>query len=167
MCSSDLTDDPFLSRDYHLSAVLLHMGDNATSGHYMAHICDEATGEWWKFNDSEITSLFGCTNIGDFDRDSRQLYGLAQECEKPLQSDRARSGNAYMLIYTKDERPEVEVLPSTAAKEHVEKVNGILQFRADDFTEKNAEKYAALEFHTQLYRKFLRLAPIQEENSPD
>lgn len=42
---------------YDLSAILVHKGSMANSGHYVAHIKDDRTGEWWQFDDEQVTSL--------------------------------------------------------------------------------------------------------------
>ncbi|PNY03035.1 ubiquitin carboxyl-terminal hydrolase 26-like protein [Trifolium pratense] len=42
---------------YDLSAVLIHKGIAANSGHYIAHIKDENTGQWWEFDDEVVTNL--------------------------------------------------------------------------------------------------------------
>ena len=42
---------------YDLSAVLIHKGTGVNSGHYIAHIKDENTGQWWEFDDEHVTNL--------------------------------------------------------------------------------------------------------------
>ncbi|KAL2521363.1 Ubiquitin carboxyl-terminal hydrolase 26 [Forsythia ovata] len=42
---------------YDLSAVLIHKGSAVDSGHYTAHIKDENTGEWWEFDDEQVSKL--------------------------------------------------------------------------------------------------------------
>ena len=42
---------------YDLSAVLIHKGTGANSGHYIAHIKDVNTGQWWEFDDEHVTNL--------------------------------------------------------------------------------------------------------------
>ncbi|RYR05646.1 hypothetical protein Ahy_B06g085483 [Arachis hypogaea] len=42
---------------YDLSAVLIHKGSAVNSGHYIAHIKDENTGQWWEFDDENVTNL--------------------------------------------------------------------------------------------------------------
>lgn len=44
---------------YELSAVLIHRGVSAYSGHYIAHVKDSCTGDWYKFNDEEIEKMEG------------------------------------------------------------------------------------------------------------
>ena len=49
---------------YDLSAVLIHKGIGANSGHYIAHIKDVNTGQWWEFDDEHVTNL-GCHPFGE------------------------------------------------------------------------------------------------------
>ena len=42
---------------YDLSAVLIHRGPSAYSGHYVAHIRNQETDVWYKFNDEKIEKM--------------------------------------------------------------------------------------------------------------
>ncbi|KNA18641.1 hypothetical protein SOVF_068810 isoform A [Spinacia oleracea] len=42
---------------YGLSAVLVHKGTAVNSGHYVAHIKDESSGQWWEFDDEHVSNL--------------------------------------------------------------------------------------------------------------
>lgn len=53
------TAPPDQSCLYELSAVLIHRGISAYSGHYIAHVKDAHTGDWYKFNDEEIEKMEG------------------------------------------------------------------------------------------------------------
>lgn len=44
---------------YELSAVLIHRGVSAYSGHYIAHVKDPQSGDWYKFNDEDIEKMEG------------------------------------------------------------------------------------------------------------
>ena len=44
---------------YELTAVLIHRGPSAYSGHYIAHIKDRKSGHWFKFNDEEVEKMGG------------------------------------------------------------------------------------------------------------
>lgn len=44
---------------YELSAVLIHRGISAYSGHYIAHVRDALSNDWYKFNDEEIEKMEG------------------------------------------------------------------------------------------------------------
>lgn len=50
---------------YELSAILIHKGSTVNSGHYVAHIKDENSGQWWEFDDEHVSKL-GCHPFGDF-----------------------------------------------------------------------------------------------------
>ncbi|KAL2896625.1 Ubiquitin carboxyl-terminal hydrolase 26, partial [Bienertia sinuspersici] len=49
---------------YGLSAVLVHKGTAVNSGHYVAHIKDESSGQWWEFDDEHV-SILGCHPFGE------------------------------------------------------------------------------------------------------
>lgn len=42
---------------YDLAAVLIHKGSAVNSGHYTAHIREDNTGEWWEFDDEQVSHL--------------------------------------------------------------------------------------------------------------
>ena len=44
---------------YDLTAVLIHRGPSAHSGHYIAHIQDTVTKLWFRFNDEDVTAMKG------------------------------------------------------------------------------------------------------------
>nr|XP_024214128.1 ubiquitin carboxyl-terminal hydrolase 48-like isoform X2 [Halyomorpha halys] len=83
---------------YNLTAVLIHKGPSAYSGHYVAHICDQLSGTWYKFNDEQVEKMEG----------NKLKLGSEEEDEngakKPKQARVAKgflaSSNAYMLVYT-------------------------------------------------------------------
>ena len=83
---------------YELTAVLIHRGPSAYSGHYVAHIKGKDNQAWYKFNDEEVERIKG-----------RNLQlGSEEEITDPKQKKSPRtpkghhsSRNAYMLVYTK------------------------------------------------------------------
>lgn len=52
-----LSEPSDLELIYDLSAVLIHKGTTVNSGHYVAHIKDENTGQWWEFDDEHVSNL--------------------------------------------------------------------------------------------------------------
>ncbi|CAA6658193.1 unnamed protein product [Spirodela intermedia] len=95
---------------YDLSAILIHKGATATSGHYVARIKDEYTGQWWEFDDETILKL-GHQPFGEASSKSsaNALQPVQSEKLQPA-SDGDHSSlfrhqeifsptNAYMLIY--------------------------------------------------------------------
>ncbi|XP_066462363.1 ubiquitin carboxyl-terminal hydrolase 48 isoform X3 [Eleutherodactylus coqui] len=95
--------DPFLEQTdikyaYELSAVLIHRGVSAYSGHYIAHVKDPQTSEWYKFNDEEIEKMEG----------KKLQLGIEEELAEPSKAAARKpkcakgihcSRNAYMLVY--------------------------------------------------------------------
>ncbi|XP_040279587.1 ubiquitin carboxyl-terminal hydrolase 48 isoform X1 [Bufo bufo] len=106
--------DPFLDQTdskyvYELSAVLIHRGVSAYSGHYIAHVKDPQTSEWYKFNDEEIEKMEG----------KKLQLGIEEELAEPSKAATRKpkcakgihcSRNAYMLVYRLkvEKMPEVE-----------------------------------------------------------
>jgi ubiquitin carboxyl-terminal hydrolase 48 len=93
--------------DYELAAILLHKGASARSGHYVAHVKHEITGQWWLFDDETVTLLgekpFGRDGDGgdngemvviSDDGEARTIPRTGQVVD-PMFS----SCNAYLLIY--------------------------------------------------------------------
>ncbi|KAM8796251.1 ubiquitin carboxyl-terminal hydrolase 48 [Eudromia elegans] len=114
---SELLDmEPFMEQKngvyvYELSAVLIHRGVSAYSGHYIAHVKDPQTGEWYKFNDEDIEKMEG----------KKLQLGIEEDLAEPSKSQTRKpkcgkgthcSRNAYMLVYrlqTREKAPAVEV----------------------------------------------------------
>lgn len=42
---------------YTLTAIILHRGSSASSGHYVSIVKDERLGVWWKYDDDSITKM--------------------------------------------------------------------------------------------------------------
>ncbi|CAJ1973795.1 unnamed protein product [Sphenostylis stenocarpa] len=73
---------------YDLSAVLIHKGTGANSGHYIAHIKDVNTGQWWEFDDEHVTNL-GCHPFGE---------GSSNSTSKSIKTDAINSGSSQAMI---------------------------------------------------------------------
>ncbi|ETE59587.1 Ubiquitin carboxyl-terminal hydrolase 48 [Ophiophagus hannah] len=82
---------------YELSAILIHRGVSAYSGHYIAHVKDPQTGEWYRFNDEEIEKMEGKKlQLGaEEDLEPSKSQSRRPKCGKGIY----RSRNAYMLVY--------------------------------------------------------------------
>ncbi|KAF7830201.1 ubiquitin carboxyl-terminal hydrolase 26-like [Senna tora] len=92
---------------YDLSAVLIHKGTTVNSGHYVAHIKDENTGQWWEFDDELVTKL-GCHPFGDKSSNSTTKNariadsngnGLDATHSQSSLVETFSSSDAYMLMY--------------------------------------------------------------------
>lgn len=76
---------------YELIGVLVHNG-TATSGHYYAYIKDVEDGQWFKYNDAQVT-------LAD-QIDVVKAFGQKSKVNKSRRNLAYESGeNAYMLIY--------------------------------------------------------------------
>lgn len=104
---------------YDLSAVLIHKGTAANSGHYIAHIKDENTGHWWEFDDELVTSLGSCpfaeeascsasksvkndvdhSNFSEARVDDSNGDGLSVKVSQSSPMETFSSSDAYMLMY--------------------------------------------------------------------
>uniref|UniRef100_A0A669D1D5 Ubiquitin carboxyl-terminal hydrolase 48 n=1 Tax=Oreochromis niloticus TaxID=8128 RepID=A0A669D1D5_ORENI len=83
---------------YELSAVLIHRGISAYSGHYIAHVKDARTGDWYKFNDEEIEKMEGKKLQLGIEEDIAET--VKSQTKKPKCSKGYHcSRNAYMLVY--------------------------------------------------------------------
>ncbi|NP_001392882.1 ubiquitin carboxyl-terminal hydrolase 48 isoform 13 [Mus musculus] len=82
---------------YELSAVLIHRGVSAYSGHYIAHVKDPQSGEWYKFNDEDIEKMEGKKlQLGiEEDLEPSKSQTRKPKCGKGTHCSR----NAYMLVY--------------------------------------------------------------------
>ncbi|EFX68348.1 hypothetical protein DAPPUDRAFT_63211 [Daphnia pulex] len=98
------------SLTYDLSAVLIHRGPSAYSGHYIAHIKDPVTGTWYKFNDEVVQKIEG-TNF---------KLGIEEDLEDSKKSRAGAkvtkgshgSSNAYMLVYSRRDAAKPESVPA-------------------------------------------------------
>lgn len=72
-----LSEPSDLELIYDLSAVLIHKGTTVNSGHYIAHIKDENTGQWWEFDDEHVSNL-GHHPFGE---------GSSSSAAKPVQTE--------------------------------------------------------------------------------
>ncbi|RMX53049.1 hypothetical protein pdam_00014581 [Pocillopora damicornis] len=86
------------NHEYELSAVLMHFGVSAYSGHYVAHIRDKKSGSWYKFNDEDIVKMQGKLKLSQ-DEDSTDTSPKPAKRPKCAQGFHV-SKNAYTLVYT-------------------------------------------------------------------
>ncbi|XP_068450726.1 ubiquitin carboxyl-terminal hydrolase 48 isoform X2 [Clinocottus analis] len=92
---------------YELSAVLIHRGISAYSGHYIAHVKDARTGDWYKFNDEEIEKMEGKKLQLGTEEDIAET--VKSQTRKPKCSKGYHcSRNAYMLVYKIQEEENID-----------------------------------------------------------
>ena len=81
---------------YDLSAVLIHKGTAVNSGHYIAHIKDENTGQWWEFDDEHVSNL-GRRPFGEgFSSSAKGVHSdkVSPSCAGVTLADTSRSMDA-------------------------------------------------------------------------
>ncbi|XP_038696687.1 ubiquitin carboxyl-terminal hydrolase 26 isoform X1 [Tripterygium wilfordii] len=71
---------------YDLSAVLIHKGTAVNSGHYVAHIKDDNTGQWWEFDDENVSNL-GLHPFGEGSSSSSSKSIHAEQIVHPSSSE--------------------------------------------------------------------------------
>lgn len=90
---------------YELNAVLIHRGVSAYSGHYIAHVRDARTSDWYKFNDEEIEKMEGKKLQLGIEEDIAET--VKSQARKPKCSKGYHcSRNAYMLVYKRQVEEE-------------------------------------------------------------
>lgn len=96
------------SNIYFLSAVLIHRGSSPHSGHYIAHIKDRISKDWYKFNDDSVERIGPQLQVST-DGENIQIVEDKTEVVKiadvvtgrvtRLESRSLKSKTAYMLVY--------------------------------------------------------------------
>ena len=77
----------------------MHVGAEASHGHYLAHIQEASSGDWFKFSDNIVEKIAGgkLGNENDpMNGDAGKKTPKAPKIPKGFQA----SNNAYMLVYT-------------------------------------------------------------------
>ena len=90
-----------VSQKYHLYAVLVHEGSQASSGHYYVFV--KTGGKWFKFNDERVEAVSrqkaldynygGLTQMAEYDAKQMKVNSRAVTIKS----------TAYMLVYVDDE----------------------------------------------------------------
>lgn len=118
----ELNLEPFMPKNcdkkdtiYHLFAVLIHRGQSANSGHYIAHIKDRITGRWFKFNDEEVEKIEGEKLKLDAVEDPYFENGQPGKSEKIRDSKGwHHSNHAYMLVYKNEKHASIKMPPDNS-----------------------------------------------------
>ncbi|XP_065061322.1 ubiquitin carboxyl-terminal hydrolase 48-like [Rhopilema esculentum] len=84
---------------YELTAVLLHCGLSASSGHYVAHILDKKDDAWYRFNDEVVQKMTGRKLQLGVEEDPEDNGKLSKKGKIP--KGYHSSKNAYMLVYSR------------------------------------------------------------------
>eukprot|EP00090_Calanus_glacialis_P012504 TRINITY_DN21085_c0_g1_i1.p1 TRINITY_DN21085_c0_g1~~TRINITY_DN21085_c0_g1_i1.p1 ORF type:complete len:1287 (-),score=515.73 TRINITY_DN21085_c0_g1_i1:63-3923(-) len=105
---------------YSLTGVLMHVGPDANHGHYIAHIQEMESGNWFKFSDECVAPLQGKSlrlgaeeEIGGQGRKQGKLGKIVSKAGVQ------NSNNAYMLVYMLQE--SIQEIRAAEAKEKVKR----------------------------------------------
>ena len=112
---------------YCLTGVLMHMGPDANHGHYIAHIQDMETGNWFKFSDETVVPLQGKHLKNGLDEEIAIINGGGKKQQGKANKNVPKGGvvqtqtsnNAYMLVYM--ERQTLLELRANEVKERAKK----------------------------------------------
>ncbi|OWF55603.1 ubiquitin carboxyl-terminal hydrolase 48-like [Mizuhopecten yessoensis] len=119
---------------YNLTAVLIHRGPTAYSGHYIAHIKDMNSKTWYKYNDEEIEKMKG-SNLHLGTEDDPQEGQGKQKGRIPKGSHGSK--NAYMLVYTRQK----EVENNSYSKEDSIVSRSLIPQHIKDYVDMDNEKF--------------------------
>lgn len=93
---------------YILSAVLIHRGSSPHSGHYIAHIKDRTTRDWYKFNDDSVERIGPQLQVSTDGENITIVDGKSESFKiadprtgkvTRIESKNLKSKTAYMLVY--------------------------------------------------------------------
>ncbi|KAG0348422.1 hypothetical protein BG005_011542 [Podila minutissima] len=152
---------------YELTAVLVHSGPSAHSGHFMAHVLDKKSKKWFVLNDEEVAEFN--TTLFDPEADSSASKGkkaskatmVSGADDSTRQLNTLSSRNAYMLTYTKRLTPSQEpqpLSPPSKTRGLVSQDNAVFELDLKEYSERQAtlrQKFAtAREECRELYRSW-------------
>jgi ubiquitin carboxyl-terminal hydrolase 48 len=114
--------NPSSNYTYDLAAILIHKGSAANSGHYVAHIKDESSGQWWEFDDECVSKLgshpFGEKPGKSSDKAEQKSQGTSTEgsvsngsnnheaASTSAMGEMFSSTDAYMLMYKRSSKDD-------------------------------------------------------------
>eukprot|EP00112_Aurelia_sp_Birch-Aquarium-sp1_P008102 Seg1889.4 transcript_id=Seg1889.4/GoldUCD/mRNA.D3Y31 product="Ubiquitin carboxyl-terminal hydrolase 48" protein_id=Seg1889.4/GoldUCD/D3Y31 len=113
---------------YELTAVLIHCGLSAYSGHYVAHILDKKDDAWYRFNDEVVEKMTGRKLQLGTEDDPEDPGKLSKKSKVP--KGYHNSKNAYMLVYSRkgDETKEfADIRPPEVIQEYVAMDNSLFE----------------------------------------
>ncbi|KAG0095353.1 hypothetical protein BGZ93_006014 [Podila epicladia] len=160
---------------YELTAVLVHSGPSAHSGHFLAHVLDRKSKKWFVLNDEEVAEV----NTTLFDP---EVYSSASKGKKASKTtivsgadDGARqlntlsSRNAYMLTYTKRLMPSQESQPLSPPSETmclVSKDNAAFELDIEEYSERQASLQQKFTTAREECRKLYRSWNVNDDTDP-
>eukprot|EP01130_Rhizamoeba_saxonica_P005953 TRINITY_DN2361_c0_g1_i1.p1 TRINITY_DN2361_c0_g1~~TRINITY_DN2361_c0_g1_i1.p1 ORF type:complete len:938 (+),score=212.59 TRINITY_DN2361_c0_g1_i1:55-2868(+) len=127
---------------YDLYAILIHIGQSAHGGHYVAHIRD-GENKWFEFNDENVSPI-NINNVGDVRGRSNRRAGNGM----------ITSSNAYMLVYNRrGVQMEDDPIPPETVRNYVEGKN---QKHIQTAEEKAQQKMELEELYDDIRDKYYK-----------
>ncbi|KAI9233937.1 MAG: hypothetical protein BYD32DRAFT_424713 [Podila humilis] len=135
---------------YELTAVLVHSGPSAHSGHFLAHVLDKRSNKWFVLNDEEVaefsSTLFDPEEYSDMSAASKgknasKTTMVSGADDGTRQLNTLSSRNAYMLTYTRRRTPTHESQPLSPPSETMNLVsqdNTAFELDLKDYSERQA-----------------------------
>lgn len=149
---------------YELSAILIHRGSSAYSGHYIAHVKDPQSGDWYKFNDEKIQKM----EANKLRLVTDDGLSVSPKFHKP----KSKKGtlccrNAYMLVYQLKTQEKWSTVPLPAfLKELVDRDNAKFERWCLEMAEKRKQNlYKRKEKHEEVMELYPKL-PAGVKNEP-
>lgn len=152
-------------RIYHLTAVLLHRGPNANSGHYIARVYNHEVKAWLNCDDESVTVM----NNPDFEI-TEDLPNSKKNAPAKTATDRFTSSSAYMLVYERinNATSDLNIPPHLVegiAKENAEFAS-VLKKEADLYLSLTSAKQK-IEIEQNVQAKFEKLFKVWDPKPSD
>ncbi|GAA5871715.1 hypothetical protein JCM3774_003027 [Rhodotorula dairenensis] len=152
---------------YDLKGVLMHKGQSAHHGHYVAQIYDEGRGKWFLFDDETVTPIEDLNSPTAYDEDGaavtskkRPAAGFVRAADGSILP---KSKDAYMLVYTRREEKSSAASdpePPPLAADAVQKLDDAYAHELDKYQEKADEVEQAFKAKREVRQAvYRRLAP--------
>ncbi|KAF9023453.1 Ubiquitin carboxyl-terminal hydrolase 48 [Haplosporangium bisporale] len=166
---------------YELTAVLVHSGPSAHSGHFLAHVLDKRSNKWFVLNDEEVaefsSTLFDPEEYSDMSAASKgknasKTTMVSGADDGTRQLNTLSSRNAYMLTYTRRRTPTHESQPLSPPSETMNLVsqdNTAFELDLKDYSERcwdvNCDTDPSYYVPIECLAKQIALAPPSTETS--
>ncbi|KAI8350750.1 hypothetical protein B0O80DRAFT_457403 [Mortierella sp. GBAus27b] len=153
--------------EYELTAVLVHSGPSAHSGHFLAHVLQRESNKWFVLNDEEVEEFHGTTfdpedysEVASSDKTNtksktKRAAAKNGNVEIDMHASAFSSRNAYMLTYVR-KTPEPSVKPCTPPTETLKIV-----IQDNDLYEKDLEEYD--QYKEKIKQDFEKSRSVRQE----
>ncbi|XP_059474435.1 ubiquitin carboxyl-terminal hydrolase 48-like [Neocloeon triangulifer] len=142
---SSETADSTNAKKYKLSAVVVHLGEEVSGGHYIINVKDADKGKWYSFNDSSIEPMHKLCLVEG---------GKTGKISK-VHPDSLLSNCAYMIVYDSVDQPEVVPTLPPWLEMHISTQNAILQTEEGDKQTDENMKNELWQFNKEYFSEIL------------